>query len=345
MQNTILKTGPMNKVYMVIMAIVLATSACVSAARQNRGTQPVSSVSIPRAREIAPSPGTSETLDLVLADQKPQSLMNLPVSERGEIILSAGFYEAAFQSYCLQPGTPDPSSRDAYLQAPLAGPRADILETALRNSIQKPWLDQKNIQLLLWCVVSGSNFDQLAPSVKNTARQLLTPKQIFALKGGWMSVARNVVQYLPDGSGAGSYRQIQNLFELGQQSYEAYERIAVLREPSVIRHPEYKRDQWYRHADGYFVRYFPQDYKMVHVQVFVPGDLLDDTGMVNGNYLLFDPVRQMAVPANSNAQRLGIGAPVTDILRTVIQIHRQKEADKRQQKTPKPEPPKPVVMK
>jgi hypothetical protein len=57
MQNTILKTRPMNKVYMVIMAIVLATSACVSAARQNKGTQPISSVSIPRVREIAPSPG------------------------------------------------------------------------------------------------------------------------------------------------------------------------------------------------------------------------------------------------------------------------------------------------
>jgi hypothetical protein len=335
----------MNKLYVVILAIILGTYACAPAARQSSSIQPVTADPIPEGKERSPSPGSAENLELVLADQEPQSLVTLPVSERGEIMLSAGYYEASFQSYCLQPGTPDPSPRDAYHQAPLAGPKADIVETALRNSIDKPWLDQKHIQLLLWSVVSGSNFDRLAPSVKQTARQLLTPKQIFELKGGWMGVARTVVQYLPDGTGAGTYQQIRNMFELGQQSYEVYERVAVLRQPSVIRHPEYKRDQWYRHADGYYVRYFPQDYKLVKVQVFVPKELLDEKGMLNGSYLLFDPVRQMAVPANSNAQRLGIGAPITDILRTVIRIHQQKDVEKRKKTTPKPEPPKPVVMK
>ena len=45
--------------------------------------------------------------------------------------------------------------------------------------------------------------------------------------------------------------------------------------------------------------------------------------MKNGSYLSFDPVTMMAIPANSNAQRLGIGAPVIDIVRKVIQIERQ----------------------
>ena len=327
------------------MAVVLVTSACAPAARQNSSVRRVSLDPAHERRGLSSASGFTEPSERVPADQKPLSLMTLPVSERGEIVLSEGYYEASFQSYCLQPGTPDPGPWDAYLQAPLAGPRSEILETALRNSIDKPWLDQKQIQLLLWSVVSGSNFERLAPSVKHAARQLLTPKQIFELKGGWMGVARTVVQYLPDGSGAGAYQQIRNMFELGQQSYEVYERLAVLRQPSVIRNPDYKRDQWYRHADGYYVRYFPQGYQQVLVQVYVPAGLLDDRGMMNGTYLLFDPVLQMAVPANSNAQRLGIGAPVTDILRTVIRIHQQIETGKRKKKSPNPEPPKPVVMK
>src|SRR5437762_14135467 len=39
---------------------------------------------------------------------KPLSLMELPQSQDGEVILSEGFYEADFKSYCLQPGTPSP---------------------------------------------------------------------------------------------------------------------------------------------------------------------------------------------------------------------------------------------
>ncbi len=49
---------------------------------------------------------------------KPLSLMDLPQTEDGEIVLSDGFYEADFKSYCLQPGTPSPSGNDAYKQGP-----------------------------------------------------------------------------------------------------------------------------------------------------------------------------------------------------------------------------------
>jgi hypothetical protein len=276
------------------------------------------------------------------ADAKPVSLLDLPVSDRGEIILSTGFYEAEFKSYCLQPGTPDPSARDAYLQAPLAGPRRAILETALRNSLQKPYLEQKNVQLLLWSIVSGSDFDRLAPDVKYTARQVLTSRQIFELKGGVMGVVKTVATVLPETGIGNSYNQMRNLFELGSSSYEAYERLAVLRQPSVVRYPDYKKEQWYKQEGGYYLRYFPKGYQLVKVQVYVPEGLVDSTGKRNGEYLLFDPVATMAIPANSNAQRLGIGAPVADVIRKVIEI--QRETDSRRKPTrPAPVPdPKPV---
>lgn len=322
------------------MATACGPSSRNSASSQ---TEPVTSVPVvdhgvstdstrPDARDIPDLP----------AGSKPGSLLDLPVTDRGEIILSNGYYEAEFKSYCLQPGTPDPSSRDAYLQAPLAGPRREILETALRNSLDKPYLEQKNIQLLLWSIVSGSDFDRLAPQVKYTARQVLTPKQIFELKGGVMGVVKTVAEVLPESGFGNSYNQMRNLFELGSSSYEAYERLAVLRQPSVIRHPDYKKDQWYKQEGGYYLRYFPKGYQLVQVQVYVPEGLVDSTGKRNGEYILFDPVANMAIPANSNAQRLGIGAPMADVIRKVIQIQRENDSRRRPTR-PAPQPdPKPI---
>jgi hypothetical protein len=264
--------------------------------------------------------------DTMLQNIKPNSLLDLPQSQYGEIILSEGFYEGDFKSYCLQPGTPDPSARDAYLQAPLGSYRKDIVETVLRNSLDRPDLEQRNIQLLLWSVVSGSDYNRLSSSVKATSRQLLTSKQVFALQGGVMGMVKTFAAAFPETSGNNAFNDMRKLFELGSSSYEAYERIAVLRQPSVISHADYKRDQWYQQKDGYYVRYFPSSYQRVKVQVYVPSGSLDADGKIAGNYLLFDPVTRMAIPANSNAQRLGIGAPVIEVIRKIIEIQKVPQA-------------------
>ena len=270
-----------------------------------------------------------------LSDKKPGSLMELPKSQDGGFVLSPGYYEAEFNSYCLQPGTPDPSPRDAYLQAPLRGYRKDIIESILRNSQDKPDLQQRNVQLLLWSVVSGSNFNKLASPVQSTAYQLLTPKQVFELKGGVMGVVKTVAAAIPTGNS-----DLNKLFDLGTNSYEAYERMAVLRQPSEISRPDYRRDQWIKQQDGYYVRHYAKGYQKVHIQVYVPDGIVDTA---SGKYLVFDPVSMLAIPANSNAQRLGIGAPVIiDIVRKVIIINKGSGGPpvKRQDPAPKPTNPK-----
>ena len=251
-----------------------------------------------------------------LLTAKPLSLMDLPQTEDGEIVLSEGFYEADFKSYCLQPGTPSPSDRDAYMQGPLTTYRKDIVETILRNSLKKPELEQRNIQLLLWSVVSGSDFRRLSWEVQGTAQQLLTRKQIFELEGGVMGIVKTVSMALPE---TGATGEMKHLFETGTSSYEAYERVAVLRESSHITKPEIKKDQWYKQPEGYWLRYFPSSYQHVKVQVYVPQGTV---GKNPDSYLLFDPVTMMAIPANSNSQRLGIGAPTIDVIRKIIQIQK-----------------------
>lgn len=329
----------MSRSLLLILAIFTLLAACVSSSRNKSDKT-----------ELAQKPAETlnETpIDTSAVSQKPLSITDLPTSQDGEIILSEGYYEGEFRSYCLQPGTPDPSDRDAYTQIPLGGYRKDIVETILRNSIDRTDLDQRNIQLLLWSVVSGSDYNRLSSSVKSTSRQLLSSKQIFALQGGVVGVMKTIAASLPE-TGNNAFTSMKQLFELGSSSYEAYEQIAVLRQPSVIKNPDYKKDQWYRQEGGYYIRYFPNGYQRTRIQVYVPKGTLDHDGKRSGDYLLFDPVKMMAAPANSNAQRLGIGSPVADVIRKVIQINKSIPAPKRPPVTPPklaPEPhPKGIIL-
>jgi hypothetical protein len=252
----------------------------------------------------------------------PDSLNNLPSTQYGGFVLAPGFYEAEFKTFCLQPGTPDPSPRDAYLQSSITGYRSDIIESVLLNSRKRSDLKQRNVQLLLWSVVSNSNYNSLSKDVRADAERLLTPKQVFELKGGWANVVRTVSNSLPSGNS-----DFKRILDLGSESYEKIEKIAVLPEPSQIHRPDYKLDQWYKQDEGYYVRYFPVTYKSVKMQVYVPDSLLDAEGKVNGDYLVFDPTGTQVIPANSNAQRLGVGGTVIDIIRKVIIINRQNKPE------------------
>ena len=282
-----------------------------------------------------------EEKDSVL-NQKPLSLMELSQTEDGEIVLSEGYYEADFKSYCLQPGTPSPSDRDAYLQAPLGGYRKDIVEAVLRNSLKKPDLEQRNIQLLLWSVVSGSDFRKLSWEVQSTAEQLLSRKQIFELKGGVMGVVKTVSASMPETGVTTANYKLKQLFEMGTSSYELFERVAVLTQPSEIRPGAARKDQWYKQPEGFYLRYLPSSYQQVKVQVYVPKGSLDSEKDTK-HYLLFDPVTVMAIPANSNSQRLGIGAPIINIIRKIIQV--QKVPGRPNKPPVKTNSPKQVVSK
>ena len=276
--------------------------------------------------------------DLV-SEQLPQSLMDLPQTQYGGFVLKPGFYEAEFKTYCLQPGTPDPRQGDAYLQGPVTGHRKEIVESVLLNSRDKRNIDQKNIQLLLWSVVSRSDFNRLSPAVQTDAMQLLTPKQIFELKGGVIGAIKTAA-YSTGVLNANS--DIKRLFASSVNSYEAYENIAVRREQSRVIKQGVKYDQWFKQKENYYIRYFPESYKKVRIQVYVPDGILDADNKFNGDYVVFDPTGQQATPAFTNAQRLGIGAPVIDVIRAVIKINKQQPVPKKQPEKTSPKNPKTV---
>ena len=300
MKTSILKT----------LLLVLVLSACSSSRNSNQTVTDNTNAAV----QAKDQPLLAEGL-------KPQSMMDLPQTQDGGFVLKAGFYETEFKTYCLQPGTPDPREGDAYLQGPVTGYRKDIVESILLNSRDKNDIEQKNIQLLLWSTVSGSDYNKLSSSVKADAARLLTPKQIFELRGGVMGMIKNVSQTTGI---LNANSDIKRLFETSINSYEAYENIAVRREQSKVIKKGVKYDQWYKQKENYYIRYFPVSYKKVRVQIFVPDSLLDADNKLNGEYVVYDPTGQQAIPAFTNAQRLGIGAPVVvDVVRTVIKVNKQ----------------------
>jgi len=302
---------------------VLVLTACSSSKNSNQTV-----TDNPIANEALAQPE-------IALDQKPQSMMDLPKTQDGGFVLKPGFYEAEFKTYCLQPGTPDPREGDAYLQGQVTGYRKEIVESILLNSRDKNDIEQRNIQLLLWSTVSGSDYNKLSSSVKMDAARLLTPKQIFELKGGVMGVIKNVSQTTGI---LNANSDMKRLFETSIDSYDAYERIAVRSEQSKVTKKGVKYDQWYKQKENYYIRYFPVSYKNVRIQIYVPDSLLDAGNKLNNEYVVFDPTGQQAIPAFTNAQRLGIGAPAVDVIRAVIKVNKQTP-------TPKKGPEKPNTPK
>jgi hypothetical protein len=298
------------------LIFVLALSACSSSRNANK---------VREASQLNEEKAQPE----IIRDQIPQNLMDLPQTQFGGFVLKPGLYEAEFKTYCLQPGTPDPRQGDAYLQGAITGYRKDIVASVLLNSRDNQDIDQRNIQLLLWSIVSGSNFNSLSYNVQTDAMKLLSPKQVFELKGGVLGVIKNVSY----SSGLlNANNDIKRLFETSVGSYEAYENLAVRREQSRIIKKGVKYDQWYKQKENYYVRYFPESYKKVKIQVYVPDNLLDAENKLNHEYVVFDPTGRQAIPAFTNAQRLGIGAPVIDMIRTVIKINKQPAPPKKMPK-------------
>lgn len=305
------------------LSIIFLFGACVSSSHSSK-------------QEIADRKADNNiSLQPVMDNNKvPQSLMDLPQTQDGGFVLKPGFYETEFKTYCLQPGTPDPRPGDAYLQGPITGYRKDIVESVLLNSRNKQEIDQRNIQLLLWSVVSGSDFNKLSYDVRSDAMKLLTPKQIFELRGGIVGAIKTV-SYSTGILNAN--KGVQQLFEKGIDSYEAFEQIAVRKEQARVIKKGINYDQWYKQEGNYYVRYFPVSYKKVRIQIYVPDSLMDADGKVNGEYVVFDPTGLQAIPTFTNAQRLGIGAPVIDIVRAIIQVNKKPAAPKKilQKKNPK----------
>jgi hypothetical protein len=216
------------------------------------------------------------------------ALSSLKKNAEGFYELPSGFYETTNLSYCLKAGTNGPSKGDSYGNAPIKGKMDDVVETILvksqqlwRNetneqSIANRFISQKDVQLLLWAIIAKADFDDMQNKTKATALALLSPEEIVKLNGGAVKSAVNFasdkgwmekpafVRTIEEAE-----QSLRQLYKSSNSTYEDFERLAVLSGINNEAQPV-AFGTWFKHDDGFYIRYEPQGYSRTHIKIYVP---------------------------------------------------------------------------
>lgn len=225
-----------------------------------------------------------------------QRLDRLPRTGEGAFRLRPGRFAMEAESYCMHAGTHGPGGGDGYLYAPLAGSKAGIVQSLLRNSVAHPEVPQQDIQVLIWAIIARTEFDEMPSEMQRTARTLLTRDQVKDLDDGALgmvpeSVMREAMSQLPPGARQvfQAEARLRSMISSGGSSFADLERVAVL--TGAVEPPEGSRPvpegRWSFDPDGYFVRYDPSGYSRTRVEVSVPRPVAiarDASGRITGIY-------------------------------------------------------------
>jgi hypothetical protein len=222
--------------------------------------------------------GAQPYLDRRNITRQPGDMKRLPRTSNGSFILQPGLWEGTFESYCLRPATWAPGAGDGYLWARLKGARATAIGTILRGSAAHPNVPRGDIQMLLWAILSRTRVDDMPATLQAAARVLLPASEIRSVNASGFQVldAASRVQLFRDVSGP--LRQVLDIesdlryqFSKGNANYEQIEKIAVLAgAPPAQNKNAITRGQWSRHPGGYYIRYYPDSFAEMRMQVLVP---------------------------------------------------------------------------
>jgi hypothetical protein len=304
-----------------IAALLLATPFAVHALPNIGGI--AKKVGIPKVGDVmsGPKPVTTNLKDAVYGDPSKDSfrppvpvssMIALPRSDNNGFVLKSGYFEMMAQSYCLHAGTYGPGGGDGYLYAPVKGSAQEAVTAILQNSVANPDIEQRNIQLLLWAIVSRAKFEDLNTELKIIASRLLTKKQIAALNRNAMSVLTSPQLSRVTGGLPAPIRQVlqaeadmRRMLSAPGLLYADMERAAVLAGKAPIGEGsiETPSNRWSKHPDGYWIRFIPSGYSHTLVQIWVePGS--------NAVGRTYNPATHIAVPGNTSRQRLAQSARV-----------------------------------
>lgn len=261
-------------------------------------------------------------------------LFRAPRGPNGGFLLLPGAYQATVESFCLHAGTHGPSAGDGYLYAPLKGPKASLILSLLRGVARHPEVSQEHVQMLIWAIESHSKFRDLSRTLQLTALALLTPQEILELDGGALglipqTVLDRAVESLPPAERALIQMQsdIRSKLSSAESTFADIERLAVIPGAADRDGPVVPHGRWSAHPGGFFVRYFPEGYRRTRIEVYVPlsgaagvNSPAGSAGLMHVSFAggssaietrEYDPEGDVAVPANTGAQRLGISASDT----------------------------------
>lgn len=217
-----------------------------------------------------------------LDDFNPSSFVGISALPRGPqqgFVLRPGLFAFEAQSYCLHAGAYAPSKGDGYIYAPLKGSRAGVIASLLRRSVERPEIAQRDIQALIWAILSRARLSDMSPRMLAVATQLLTPQEMFEVNGGALglipeSLLRQMMARLPQPIQQllEAEARLRSLLTQANTTFEQLERAAVRFgvAPRGEGSREIPEGRWSYHPDGYFIRYFPSGYSHTRVELYVP---------------------------------------------------------------------------
>ena len=209
--------------------------------------------------------------------RKPRPMTDLPRTPTGGFQLQPGLWETTLQAYCLRPAAYGPNAGQGYLHAPFKGSRAKTVQAILQASYRHPEIEQGQVQLLLWSVLSRLKVSQMRADVAAAARALLAPADLRAIEADALDIippnqrdrlfrslpreVRKTIEVENDiryriSRGNATYREIAGLAVPGEAPHDPNDRLT--------------RGEWSRHPDGFFIRYFPNGFSEMKVQILVP---------------------------------------------------------------------------
>lgn len=222
--------------------------------------------------------GPQPWLDRRDLKRQPGDLKRLPRTSNGGFMLQPGLWEGTFDSFCLRTATWAPGAGDGYLWAPIKGSRAGAISAILRNTAVHPAIPRGDIQMLLWAILSRTRVSDMPPKLQTAARALLPANEINAINVSGLQVldAANRTRLFrgltaPVRQALEIESDLRYEFSRANANYEQIEKIAVLSgAPPPANRNAIKRGQWSRHPRGYYVRYFPDSFANMRLQVLVP---------------------------------------------------------------------------
>ena len=210
---------------------------------------------------------------------QPQPLGDLPWEGDRGYLAPPGFYQAILESYCLHAGTHDPGEGNGYGYATLEGPRGEIIRKILREAVNYPEFERRDLQMLLWGILAQTRLNDMNDNLQAIAQEMLTDSEISQINGGALglipdSVRRELFANLPSQvrDVLNAKAEIRQRFSQANAVYEELENIAVLTGtvPEGEGSREIPQERWSLHPDGYFVRYSPSGYSRTQVDILVP---------------------------------------------------------------------------
>lgn len=209
---------------------------------------------------------------------KFQSMAKLQTA-RGTFMLPPGHWTVDLDSFCVRPGTrgPQPTDGRGFLPAPIAGRHAAIIEHMLGQYGRLTDIPQRDMQVLIWSVMSRVKIHNLDPKQRALAARVLTPAQIVALDSGAIDIIppqqrRQIFSKLPREvqQVAEAEQRVRDVLHRANYTYEELERAAILQGPPEKPAKIIPTSRWAVHPDGFLMRLKPHSIYLTTVEIARP---------------------------------------------------------------------------